>query len=234
MVVLGSGGHTAEMLNILSQIRLLQFQYTHRTYIISSGDNFSALKAHEFESNLRKNSEISKLPVAETPYLTYDVVTVHRARKVHQSLLTTPVSSLRCLWECIAVLRGAHHDFNPGHPRKNRTYPDIILTNGPGTGVMVILASILLLFFGLNGPASSSTSNSSPSTATNNATSDTSLPTYPQGQMRSIYIESWARVKKLSLSGRILKPFVDRFLVQWPQLREREGERVEYIGPLVT
>ena len=40
------------------------------------------------------------------------------------------------------------------------------------------------------------------------------------GKMRSIYIESWARVKGLSLSGRILVATgaVDRVLVQWEGL----------------
>ena len=70
--------------------------------------------------------------------------------------------------------------------------------------------------------------------------------------MRSIYIESWARVRTLSLSGRILKPLVDRFLVQWPQLAisEDDGDGVqvnstspkpgfvpakaEFVGPLVS
>ncbi|KAI7866767.1 oligosaccharide biosynthesis protein Alg14-like protein, partial [Spinellus fusiger] len=32
------------------------------------------------------------------------------------------------------------------------------------------------------------------------------------------YVESFARVSSLSLTGKLLSPFVDRFLVQWPQL----------------
>ncbi|KAI9636617.1 oligosaccharide biosynthesis protein Alg14 like-domain-containing protein [Dioszegia hungarica] len=74
-----------------------------------------------------------------------------------------------------------------------------------------------------------------------------------------IYVESFARVKSLSLSGKILRPFVDTFVVQWPDaagpsnglpahsetdggaicgvgLRDGEGNvtnRVEYKGWLV-
>jgi beta-1,4-N-acetylglucosaminyltransferase len=33
---------------------------------------------------------------------------------------------------------------------------------------------------------------------------------------RIIYVESFTRVKSLSLSGKLLRPFVDRFVVQWP------------------
>src|ERR1700761_9699302 len=45
VVVLGSGGHTAEMLNILGKYQLLHLDWTQRTYVVSSGDDFSASKA---------------------------------------------------------------------------------------------------------------------------------------------------------------------------------------------
>lgn len=177
LVVLGSGGHTSEMLNILGQMPLLQQDY-NRSYVVSSGDAFSAGKAAEFEKRVGGNDK-------------FEIVNVHRARRVHQSLATAPFSTLVCMWDCIAVLY--------------KDPPDMILTNGPGTGVCVVLASILLRFF-----------------------------FFRTGSMRTIYIESWARVKTLSLSGRILKFFVDRFVVQWPQLvREYGSDSVEYIGPLV-
>ena len=47
-----------------------------------------------------------------------------------------------------------------------------------------------------------------------------------------MYVESFARVGGLSLSGKILYPLVDRFLVQWPQLKEKYS-RAEYNGVLV-
>jgi len=218
LIVLGSGGHTAEMLNILSTALphfQAPFSFTHRTYVVSSGDSFSSQKAHEFESSLVHMKDPSA-----TTSTTYDIVTVHRARKVHQSLLTAPASSLRCLWDCIRILKGTHPDLQPAGPAKG--YPDLILTNGPGTGVIVILASIILLFFGFSGNRSCEGGNGA------------SPDAFEAGRMRSIYIESWARVQKLSLSGRLLKPLVGRFIVQWPQLVEKEGQRVEYIGPLIT
>lgn len=45
--------------------------------------------------------------------------------------------------------------------------------------------------------------------------------------MRSIYVESWARVNGLSLSGKILVALgaVDRVLVQWEGLAQKgKGE----------
>ncbi|EXJ77727.1 hypothetical protein A1O3_09956 [Capronia epimyces CBS 606.96] len=235
LIVLGSGGHTAEMLNILSQTPHLQLDFTYRTYVVSSGDDFSALKAHDFEKSLLSNLETSGISIPEGTGTNYDVVTVYRARKVHQSLLTAQISSLRCLWDCFAVLRGTHRDIGPQRrTRATRLYPDLILTNGPGTGVIVILASIILRFFGSNSRANSWWQ-STKQTVHSAGSRERQNVSYTQaGQMRSIFIESWARVKSLSLSGRLLKPFVDRFVVQWPQLVEEGESRVEYIGPLIT
>lgn len=49
---------------------------------------------------------------------------------------------------------------------------------------------------------------------------------------RTIYVESFARVKRLSLTGRLLYWVVDGFLVQWPGLK-KNWPRAEYRGVLV-
>src|SRR5436305_793642 len=81
LIVLGSGGHTAEMLTMLHRLPLLAQKYTHRTYVVSSGDSFSAQKADEFEKQLDTTGARDEA---------YDIVIVRRARRVHQTLLTTP------------------------------------------------------------------------------------------------------------------------------------------------
>ncbi|KAI9828560.1 MAG: hypothetical protein M1819_006552 [Sarea resinae] len=221
LVVLGSGGHTAEMLAMLRELDTSL--YTHRSYVVSAGDGFSAQKAREFESGLvakRETGEAGTKMAREQQKVRegegvegapYDISTVPRARQIHQSLLTTPLSALHCLWACIQVLRGRPHRETgiegkaTGMQGVGCGYPDLIISNGPGTGVCVIFAALLLRFFGVPGT---------------------------EGKMRTIYVESWARVKGLSLSGRILVRCVDRFLVQWEGLRGLGG-RAEYIGVLV-
>ncbi|KAF2399228.1 Alg14-domain-containing protein [Trichodelitschia bisporula] len=188
LVVLGSGGHTAEMLVMLRDLD--PQTYARRTWVVSSGDAFSARKAEEFESDLRQKA-------LDANCGNYEIVTIPRARRVHQSLLSTPVSSLQCLWSCIRLLR-----------RVDVQRPDLILSNGPGTGVIVVLASLVLRFFDWS-----------------------SRPGGP-GSTRLIYVESWARVKRLSLSGKLLLRLVDRFLVQWESL-EGAGGRAEFHGVLV-
>jgi beta-1,4-N-acetylglucosaminyltransferase len=162
------------MLLMLQMVDMARWK--KRSWIVSSGDGFSESMAGEFEARLLKEKEERGK---------FEIVELSRARRVHQSLLTTPVTSLICLWAALKLLA--------------RDTPDVVLTNGPGTGVIVVLASFILRFFNLAG----------------------------SGKTRCVYIESLARCKKLSLSGRLLNGFVDRFLVQCQEL---EKGRVEFKG----
>ena len=49
---------------------------------------------------------------------------------------------------------------------------------------------------------------------------------------RIVWIDSIANVTKLSLSGRMIRPFSDLFLTQWPELAGKY-KNVEYIGSLL-
>jgi beta-1,4-N-acetylglucosaminyltransferase len=82
---------------------------------------------------------------------------------------------------------------------------DAILCNGPGTCIpLCILFWILnLLRFILGFP----------------------------DRTRIVFVESFCRVKTLSLSGKILYRIADRFVVQWPQLKKMYP-RAEYLGIL--
>lgn len=208
-------------------MRLDPSVYTYRTYVVSAGDNFSAAKAVEFEDSLldRRQESIDQGRQVKNDSASdsgtagpYTVVTVPRARRVHQSYLTAPLSTLQCLWACLLLLRGLHADQKS--LRMRFSYPDVILANGPATAVCIILAARILrlfhyltaLLFGRKGIAS-------------------------DFQLRTIFVESWARVTTLSLSGKLLLPFVDRFLVQWPGLEGKMAwpgmRKTEYVGALV-
>ncbi|XP_036308726.1 UDP-N-acetylglucosamine transferase subunit ALG14 homolog isoform X1 [Pipistrellus kuhlii] len=47
-----------------------------------------------------------------------------------------------------------------------------------------------------------------------------------------VYVESLCRVEHLSLTGRLLRPFADYFLVQWPALKAKYPSSV-YLGRIV-
>lgn len=50
---------------------------------------------------------------------------------------------------------------------------------------------------------------------------------------RVIFIESFCRIEKPSLSGRIIYPISDMFLVQWKSMLEKYGEKAIYRGAIV-
>ncbi|TFK54435.1 glycosyltransferase family 1 protein [Heliocybe sulcata] len=207
-VFLGSGGHTSEALALVAALDFSR--YYPRTYIISEGDSLSAQKARDLEAS---KSKIAEFPDVRTDAYRllettgdvsqasaaaqYTLLTIPRARRVHQSLLATPPAALYSLASCI------YHVTILPLMRTGRSTPlaEVLLLNGPGTCLTLCMAAYINRFFGLPSP-------------------------------RLIYVESFARVQSLSLSGKLLRPLVDRFLVQWPELRKL-CPQAEYRGWLV-
>ncbi|KAF2635932.1 oligosaccharide biosynthesis protein Alg14 like protein [Massarina eburnea CBS 473.64] len=234
LVVLGSGGHTHEMLYLLRDLDTKT--YTHRSYIVSSGDAFSAQRAVEFEAMFEARAKADKKSRAEKRISVgeqrgekgatsnedrmpcvgpdhYNVATLPRARQIHQPLYTTPITSLHTLYHAFSPILSAppllpNQPPQTPHEAAACDLPDLIITNGPATAVIVILASLVLKFFNIRGAQS-------------------------RRKCRMVYVESFARVKSLSLSGKLLVRVVDRFLVQWEELEGVAGGRAEFWGILV-
>jgi len=114
----------------------------------------------------------------------YCILTIPRARRVHQTLLTTPLSAFLSLIACIY-----HLSLLP--LAKNQKWADILILNGPGTCFVLCITVYLNKFFGLQTPL-------------------------------VIYVESFARVKSLSLSGKLIRPLADRFILQWEESRDTQ------------
>jgi beta-1,4-N-acetylglucosaminyltransferase len=47
---------------------------------------------------------------------------------------------------------------------------------------------------------------------------------------RIVYVESFCRIKDPSLSGKAVYPISDLFLVQWPEMKPRYGDKARYWG----
>ncbi|KAI9507433.1 glycosyltransferase family 1 protein [Russula earlei] len=169
------GGHSSEALSLVSALDFSR--YGPRTYLISDGDSLSEQKACHGASTGG-----------------YQILTIPRARRVHQGILTVPFTALRSLLGAMYHVTLAPRLFG------DSTF-DVLLLNGPGTCVVLCVAVYLNRFLGLPSP-------------------------------RLVYVESFARVRTLSLSGKLLRPIVDRFIVQWPDLL-RNGGRGECHGWLV-
>ncbi|WVF73127.1 hypothetical protein IAT40_007946 [Kwoniella sp. CBS 6097] len=167
-VFLGSGGHTSEMRALLSTLPFER--YTPRTYVYCHGDEMSLKAVASLESDKGTLTSSNS----------YNLLPLPRARKVAESLPSTLISATKTL------VFALHHIFllpflrNPTKP-----FADVLLVNGPGTCVVLVLVSYIRRILGLT-------------------------------FTKIIYVESFARVKSLSLSGKLVRPFVDRFIVQWP------------------
>lgn len=175
MIFLGSGGHTGEMMRILANVDLNNF---NRTWVTSSGDSTSILKCKKYEDERLTKSQ-NKL----------NYLVLHRARTVGESIILSVFSTIRSLISTIKSL----YDL--------QQFPSILLLNGPGTSVPLAYIIFLLKFLGLC-------------------------------KTKIIYIESLARVEQLSVSGLLILPIADRFIVQWKKLALKY-KRAEYYGILI-
>lgn len=51
--------------------------------------------------------------------------------------------------------------------------------------------------------------------------------------IKTIFVESWCRVKELSLTGKLVYSISDFFFVQWEQLLTKCGKRARYGGGVI-
>lgn len=160
-------------------------RHSHRRYVVSSGDNMSLKHLEAFEKTLRETMEHPG---------TYDVHIVTRARRVHQSLLSTPISALRSVLDIFPIVLSRPIRIAPNSPLD---LPDVIFTNGPATGFFVGLVAHILKIFCL----------------------------VADSKMQVLFIESWARVSTLSLTGKLFHytGIADTFLVQHDAVANKYG-----------
>ncbi|XP_057381621.1 UDP-N-acetylglucosamine transferase subunit ALG14 homolog, partial [Daphnia carinata] len=117
LIIMGSGGHTGEMVRLLSTLDFLRF--SPRLYLVARTDDMSAKRVQHLEcSHDRSTADM------------FQTVTISRTREVHQSWITTIVSFLQSTLECLRILFYYQ--------------PDLILCNGPGTCVPPCIVALLL------------------------------------------------------------------------------------------
>ncbi|KAJ9153213.1 hypothetical protein P3X46_026678 [Hevea brasiliensis] len=179
LIVLGSGGHTAEMINVLSALQKDRFM--PRVYVAAATDNMSLQKASVLEDSL---VDMNGGKVVSAKFMQ-----IYRSREVGQSYITsigtTLIAIAHALWLMIKIR------------------PQVILCNGPGTCVPLCVIAFLFKVVGIRWSS-------------------------------VFYVESIARVKRLSLSGLLLYKLkiADQFYVQWAQL-QRKYPRAHYVGSLM-
>jgi beta-1,4-N-acetylglucosaminyltransferase len=157
LVVLGSGGHTSEMLHMVRQLDA--YLYDPIVYVVADTDHTS-VKRLEATSNKQPTLEIHKIP---------------RSREVGQSYVTSFITTIYALLHAIVLTI--------------QIRPELVLCNGPGTCVPVVLGAWMLRMAG-----------------------------FP---CQFLFCESFCRVETLSLTGKLLYPIVDCFIVHWKELHKK-------------
>ncbi len=116
MIVMGSGGHTGEMLHLLSDMDFNLF--TQRLYIIANTYHMSGGKVQVLEKSQDSTPD------------NFQIGTIFRSREVGQSWITIIFSSLVSIFQSYKIVM--------------LNKPDLILCNGPGTCVPLCLATFVL------------------------------------------------------------------------------------------
>ncbi|EKG05806.1 glycosyltransferase family 28 protein, putative [Trypanosoma cruzi] len=115
-VVLGSGGHTSEMMRAIRALPLDVWRANRPFYVVSATDSHSAALAAEFEKDhLRRCCRL---------------ITIPRAREVGQSYFLSIFTTLRALGSSLLLIVSEK--------------PDVLFVNGPGVCVPVVGAALLV------------------------------------------------------------------------------------------
>lgn len=191
--VLGSGGHTTEMMAFIKMSQA-PHKNSHRRYLVTSGDSHSLPQSHKVEAFMAfMNGRRMHDGDYSDEVGTADTVMVTRARSVHQSFSSSILTSLKCAFEIISALTTIPTSRAAGPLAKQFQYPDVVITNGPGTGFIVALAILLMKM----------------------------LFIVPRNKMQVVFIETWARSHKLSLTGK---------LFYWTKLAKHFAVQSEELG----
>jgi beta-1,4-N-acetylglucosaminyltransferase len=212
LVVLGSGGHTAEMLSLCRAMDASR--YVPATFVVAATDHMSEARAEDTLLDTAWASHRDRCRFWRVP----------RAREVGQSWLSTMATTALACVHALGIITTVRPElilvngpvrmnapcsslprsFRSGRPRwPVRLTPQASATQG--TCIPLCVAALGLEVLGL------------------------------LGRVRIVYVESFCRVDHLSMTGKILfaTRSTDRFLVQWEGLAEKLGPRAEFIGRLV-
>lgn len=172
MFVLGSGGHTGEL---LIMIQKLNFDKFCDCYFVSSHNDKSS------EKKVKETIQLSNYTKTH-----FHFIKIYRARNVGQSFISSIPTTIYSLLQSVFVLI------------KNR--PSMIVSNGPGVAFPLMMGGYILKFLMI------------------------------LVEFKILFIESYCRTKSISLCGKMIEPFCDRFVVLWEGLKSNKRE---YLGKIL-
>jgi len=172
MIILGSGGHTGELLLMLSKLDFNKFK---KCFIISSHNDKNSENKFKEIFDLKKYSKTS-----------FQFIKIYRARNVGQSFLTSIFTAFYSMIQSFFVMI--------------KTQPNICVTNGPGVAIPIVYIGFILKLMMI------------------------------LVEFKILFIESYCRTKSISLSGKLIEPICDKFIVLWENLK---GGKKEFLGKIL-
>jgi len=132
MAIAGSGGHTSEILRLLSGLNANR--YYPRSYVVAATDTTSEAKIEAFEaaSNEGRDATSSGENIADFERASvnssrgsYRILKIPRSREVGQSWFSTVFTSVSSCLYAVPLVVDSH--------------PDLVICNGPGTCIPICL-----------------------------------------------------------------------------------------------
>jgi beta-1,4-N-acetylglucosaminyltransferase len=117
-VIIGSGGHTAEILKLLQNLNFRN--YSPRIYIMASSDTSSEVKIHQIEETCSSRNGLKS----------YEIVKIPRSRSVGQMYISSLFTTLFAIFSSLPVML------------KKR--PELIICNGPGTCIPICVIAFMM------------------------------------------------------------------------------------------
>lgn len=207
-----TGGHTAEMLALLRGFDLQR--YAPRTYYVAATDSMSSQKAHTFESAIAADFKGSGVTTSSET-----VSSIHEIKNNTSNTQRNKLRHRKAATEKTPIMQ--HHPPTPAYsittiPR-SREVGQSFITSALTTTIALFHAVTAVLkqrpdVVLCNGPG----------TCIPVCIAAVLVRLLGIGHGRIIYVESIARVYRLSLSGKILyhTRIADAFFVQWKELQE--------------
>ena len=190
-----------------------------RFYFVSYGDIHSEFKVHQFEKLIAFNQEQetqsnkvsdSPIQVSDSPIQLLDQSSSSSSSSsssTHPNYHINFIPRTRQVHQSwITTPFTTLYSFLYPLPTLFSISPDLVILNGPGTSVslgisLLIITTIQSIFF------------------------------QTPKKLKIVFVESFARIKNLSLSGKLLYHFVDEFIVLWPEL-VKKYPKATYLGKL--
>lgn len=135
MAIAGSGGHTSEVLRLISGLN--PNRYYPRSYVLAETDSSSESKIVAFEAassasqaNANNGGDAANVNQSRG---SYQILKIPRSREVGQGWVSTVFTSIFSLFHSIPLVINSH--------------PDLVICNGPGTCIPVCLIVRLVRMF---------------------------------------------------------------------------------------